>query len=136
MRRWMQLLMRGPDRAVTLGARGERAAASHLKHTGYRILAKNLRSRFGEIDLLAEHRPSGTIIIVEVKTMRSEDPPPEVHVDHHKRRKLSALASQLVKRYRLEDRPVRFDVIGIVWPEGEKQPSRLTHHEAAFESTL
>jgi hypothetical protein len=41
-----------------------------------------------------------------------------------------------VKRYRLEDRPVRFDVVGIVWPDGEKHPSRLTHHEAAFESTL
>jgi putative endonuclease len=136
MRRWLQLLMRRRGRPMSLGQRGEQAAATHLRRAGYRILAANLRNRFGEIDLLAEHKPTRAIVIVEVKTTRSEDPPPEVHVNHHKQRKLAALAAQLVKRYRLEDRPVRFDVVGIVWPDGEKHPSRLTHHEAAFESTL
>jgi len=133
MRHWLQLLrLQRP----TLGQRGEAAAAKHLRQNGYRLLAKNLRSRFGEIDLLAEHRPSRQIVIVEVKAAASDNPPPESHVNYHKQRKLSALASQLVRRYRLEDRAIRFDVIGIVWPDGAKQPTRLTHHEAAFESLL
>ena len=118
----------------TLGAKGERAAARHLRRGGYRILARNLRSRLGEIDILAEHRASRSIIIVEVKTTVSDDPSPEEHVNAAKQRKLTTLGGHLVRRYGLADRVVRFDVIGVVWPAGAKRPTRLTHHEGAFEA--
>ncbi len=117
-----------------LGQQGERAAARHLRRRGYRILGMNVRSRLGEIDILAVHRASRTVCVVEVKTTVSDDPPPEVHVNAAKQRKLTLLADQLVKRYRLQDRVIRFDVVGVVWPTGEKQPRRITHHEGAFEA--
>jgi len=128
---WQRVLGRG---SPTLGGRGERAAARHLRKAGYRILRRNLRLTVGEVDVLAEHRASRTIAIVEVKTTTGDDPPPEVHVDHRKQRKLTALAMELVRRQGWEDRAVRFDVVGVVWPDGAAQPSRITHHEGAFEA--
>lgn len=121
-------------RPLPLGPRGEAAAAAHLRRTGYRILARNLRSGVGEIDILAEHRPTRTLALVEVKTTAGEDPPPETHVNPAKQRKLTALADHLIRRYRLQDRAIRFDVIGVVWPEEADRPTRLTHHEGAFEA--
>jgi putative endonuclease len=129
---WYERLLRRPPQS--LGDRGEAAAARHLRRSGYRILGRNLRDRLGEIDLLAEHRASGTVCIVEVKAAVSEDPPPEVHVNRAKQRKLTILARSLVQRRGLADRPIRFDVIGVVWPEGAREPARLTHHEGAFEA--
>lgn len=128
--------MRSGGGSGGLGRRGERAAEKLLRSGGYRLLARNLRSRFGEVDLLAEDPRDRCVVIVEVKATRSQDPPPEAHVDARKRHKLSALAGQIVRRYRLEDRVVRFDVVAIVWPEGEREPDRITHHVNAFESTL
>ncbi len=119
-----------------LGRRAERAAARHLKKHGYRIVARNLRSRLGEIDLLAERQVDGAIVVVEVKAARNENPPPEAHVNVHKQRKLTALADQLVRRHRLEERRIRFDVIAVVWPDGARRPARLTHHENAFEARM
>jgi putative endonuclease len=120
----------------SMGGRGERAAAGHLRRSGYRILARNLRTRFGEIDLIAEDRRRGHIVIVEVKTGESDAIAPELHVNFAKQRKLSALAAHLVRRHHLSDRTIRFDVIGVVWPSGSRKPSRLTHHENAFQSTI
>lgn len=119
-----------------LGRRAEQAAARHLKRRGYRILARNLRSRLGEIDLLAESTEDRTIVVVEVKAAAGEDPPPEVHVDARKQRKLTALADQLVRRHRLDDRRIRFDVIAVVWPADCKKPTRLTHHVNAFPANV
>ncbi len=53
----------------TLGQRGESVAAVFLEQQGFRILERNFRTRFGEIDLIAEQH--GHIHIVEVKTARS-----------------------------------------------------------------
>lgn len=48
------------------GKIGEDFAVSLLKKQGYKILARNFRSKFGEIDIVAEDRD--TLVFVEVKT--------------------------------------------------------------------
>jgi putative endonuclease len=121
---------------TALGRRGEKLAAATLRRSGYRVLARNLRRRLGEVDLLAEHKRDRTIVIVEVKTTRSDDPPPEVHVNTHKQHKLTMLAGHLMRELRLGDRRVRFDVIAIVWPIDARKPSRVTHHVGAFEAAF
>ncbi len=121
-------------RAPSLGARGERAAARHLRRAGYRILARNVRGRLGEIDLVAYDRARGMIAVVEVKTTTGDDPPPEVHVDHRKRRKLTALAMELLQRRGWDGRPIRFDIVAVVWPDGARQPACIRHHDGAFEA--
>ena len=132
MTRWLGRFFK-VDRS--LGARGERAAARYLRRAGYKILARNLRNRFGEIDLVVQPRRERTVVIVEVKAGTRDNPPPEAHVNRAKQAKLTALAGQLVRRYGLEDRPVRFDVVGVVWPEGASKPTRVTHHPGAFQAT-
>lgn len=48
------------------GALGERLAADYLFKQGYKIICRNFRVRYGEIDLVAIHRK--ILIFVEVKT--------------------------------------------------------------------
>lgn len=52
--------------AKQLGVYGELAAARYLRKHGYVILEPNFRSRFGEIDLVAQM--GDTVVFVEVKT--------------------------------------------------------------------
>jgi len=123
-----------------LGNRGERVAAGYLKRAGYRVLGRNLRNRFGEVDILAEAPDRQTIVVIEVKSgihphreasIRSELAP-EVRVGRRKRRRLVALAGQMARRYHLTQRPIRFDIMGVDMPPNE--PPIVRHHLAAFES--
>ncbi len=119
-------------------ARGEMLAARHLKQKGYRILATNLRNAAGEIDILAEAPDRRTIVVVEVKSSipgsKDTNPRPEVRVNLHKQKQLTALAVQMARRYKLTDRPIRFDVIGVdMHADGRVD---IRHHEHAFESRV
>ncbi len=148
-RLWFWLERRGPT-----GQRGERIAARYLRQKGYRILGRNLRSRLGEIDLLAQApKPDQrTIVIVEVKSGVVDVPAtaagmaadakgsapssrwarPEQHVDINKQRKLTALAGELIRRRGLGDRPVRFDVVAVeLRPTGDPV---IRHHPSAFQA--
>src|SRR5687768_9243305 len=49
-----------------LGEQGEVAACEELERLGYTIIDRRYRTRFGEIDVVADDR--GTIVFVEVKT--------------------------------------------------------------------
>jgi putative endonuclease len=123
-----------------IGARGERVAARHLRHLGYRILARNLRTRAGEIDLLAQAPDRRTIVVVEVKSAVNDqpdqplDPRPEEHVHYFKQRRLTALACQIARRYNLGGLPIRFDVVGVEFPDDA--PPVVRHHPGAFESQV
>lgn len=126
--RWIgRLVRRG-----SIGSRGERVAARHLRARGYRVLAKNARDRGGEIDLVAQAPDGRTIVIVEVKAGAGGPIRPEVHVNHAKRRRLVALAGRFVRRHGLRDRRVRFDVIGVDFVDGQEPIVR--HHVAVFDA--
>lgn len=51
------------------GASGEALAAAYLERHGLAIVARNVRSRFGEIDLVARDRD--VLVFVEVRLRRS-----------------------------------------------------------------
>lgn len=97
---------------LTLGARGEALAEQHLKQAGYRIVARNYRCRFGEIDLVAEE--GGNLVFVEVKTRRSGvfGHPLEA-VDRHKRGQLSRAARRYLEENGASERFCRFDVVAV-----------------------
>lgn len=57
-----------PDPRRLLGDRGELAAARELERTGVTIVARNARTRYGEIDLIGSDRRGW--VFVEVKTRR------------------------------------------------------------------
>ena len=52
------------------GEQAETLAADFLCSKGLRIVARNYRSRYGEIDLIA--REGGTVVFVEVRSRSSE----------------------------------------------------------------
>ncbi len=116
----------------TNGARGERLSARMLKKKHYRLMAQNLRNRFGEIDIVALAPDGKTVVIVEVKTAEDPKALPELRVDHHKQRRLTALAAQVVRRYGLHGLPIRFDVVAVNLPPGADPVIR--HYQAAFDS--
>lgn len=57
--------------ALSDGARAEALAAQYLAQQGLAIVARNVRSRFGEIDLVA--RDANVLVFVEVRLRRSGD---------------------------------------------------------------
>jgi len=61
-----------PDSAE-LGELGEEFAARHLRARGWVLLGRRLRTRAGEVDLLA--REGGELVCVEVKTSRAQHVP-------------------------------------------------------------
>ncbi len=113
----------------TTGKLGEQIGEGYLKKQGYQIVERNVRSPFGEIDLVALHR--GTLVFVEIKTRRDHTfGYPEEAVNERKKNQLVRLASWYLAGHPKLEPPVRFDVLAIQM-EGEKPNIRLI--ENAFE---
>lgn len=137
----MVSVVRWVSRWASVGGRGERVAFQYLHRSGYRVLARNRRSRLGEVDLIAEDPDRRAVVFVEVKTRQLKGPPevtdsspPEIHVNTDKQRKVSALAAAMSQEYGWTNRPVRFDVVGVDLVPGEIPTIR--HHVGAFESWI
>lgn len=60
--------VRRPDPRHAFGRRGEDAAAEFLRRRGLEVLARNVRTAFGEIDLVA--MDGDVVVFVEVKSRR------------------------------------------------------------------
>jgi putative endonuclease len=104
-----------------LGRRGEDAAAKYLKRHGYRLIARGVRSRLGELDIIAADRR--TVVFVEVKTRRSaEAGHPAEAVDMNKQRRMTRAALAYLKAHGLLDHAARFDVVAVTWPEDSRRP--------------
>ena len=92
------------------GQAGESAAEEYLRRKGYRILARNLRSSLGELDLVAED--GQVLVFVEVKARRTNAFGGAIHaVLHRKQEKLIQLAAQYLARHHIKNRLCRFDVV-------------------------
>jgi putative endonuclease len=104
------------------GRLGEELAAAHLEGLGYRLLARNVRTRQGEIDLIAFD--GRTIAFVEVKTRRLNafagsrcpDQIPLAGLRQPQRARLRRLAAAWLseQRTRPSARTIRFDAIGVI----------------------
>jgi putative endonuclease len=101
----------------SLGRAAEELAAQRLRDAGFRIVARNARTRSGELDLIAIERD--VLAFVEVKAGRrgavAGPERPALAVGHAKQARLRRLAREwLAERGRLGGvRALRFDVIGI-----------------------
>jgi putative endonuclease len=92
------------------GQEGEAEAERYLRRKGYRILARNLRSTLGELDLVAEDGP--TLVFIEVKARRTGEFGGAIHAVHRqKQAKLIRLASQFLAQRHWTERSCRFDVV-------------------------
>ncbi len=111
------------------GETGEHIGERYLREQGYQIVARNVRSPFGEIDLVAKHQK--TLVFVEVKTRRSADfGLPEESITKRKKARLGRLASWYLSQHSASEPEVRFDVLAIQLG-GERPEIRLIQN--AFE---
>lgn len=101
------------DTRRATGLRGEEEAARFLARCGYAILDKNVRTRAGEIDLVAKE--GKTLVFVEVKTGKDlAGDPPQASVNPRKQSRLARLAQGYLKAKRLREVPCRFDVVSVI----------------------
>ena len=118
-----------------LGERGEELACRHLAACGYKVVDRNFRTRFGELDIVA--RDGRFLVFCEVKTRlpgRHSGGSPLVAVGAAKRRQVRAMARRwLAERAPGGARPpeIRFDAIGVSL-DGRGRLSSLEHVEDAF----
>lgn len=95
-----------------VGKLGEELAAEELRRRGYAILARRYRTRFGEIDIVAQDE--GTLVFVEVKARRSDRFGSAAEsVTDWKQRRIAAMALDYLSWVGRLDDPCRFDVVAI-----------------------
>jgi putative endonuclease len=112
-----------------LARAGEDAAAHYLTSKGFSVLHRNIRFPEGELDFVAAAEK--TLVFIEVKTRKAAQFGKPYHsVSEQKQRRLIAMASRFVSLCRLQDVPVRFGVVSIVF--APNQPPQIEHLENAF----
>ena len=100
------------------GAEAETLAARYLEARGLKLVERNWRSRFGELDLVL--RDGDTIVMVEVRMRRSRAfGGAAASIDARKRSRLLAAAREYLARG--PDRPCRFDVVLITSGTGKPE---------------
>jgi putative endonuclease len=131
---------RAVDPRRALGRRGEDLAADHLLRLGFSFLARNVRTRAGEIDLIAFD--GHTIVFAEVKTLRMNggdrpakgDQQPLQWLRHRQRSRLRRLAVAWLSeegQARPTARTIRFDAIGVTVDAADRLV-HLEHLESAW----
>ena len=96
-----------------LGKLGEEQAVARLKKEGYRVLARNYRNAFGEIDIIA--RDGKTLCFIEVRT-RTQDwhGHPFESISPVKQKKIIRAARGYLAQQGTEDVAARFDVVAVI----------------------
>jgi len=117
-----------PQRRKALGAQGESLVAEALVARGFTIVETNLRSRWGEIDLIA--RKGGLLWLVEVKTRRKLVPA-GVEISRTQQQRLARMAYSWLAR---QSNPPDVVVFTVVLVTFEGQTPTLTFFEHAFDS--
>jgi putative endonuclease len=115
-----------------VGKIGEDLAREYLEKNGYKILEQNYRTKYAEIDLVAEKSDGffrkKRLVFVEVRTKVGENfGSPEDTLNKAKLHKVLWNASTY-SAFKKWDGPARIDAICIVL-KPDFSVSRLTHHE-------
>jgi len=122
---------RPPETRPARGGAAETLACRHLEREGFAVVARNRRSRDGEIDIVA--RKGGLLAFVEVRSR--EDAAfgsPEETVGPVKRRRIVAAARRFLSTVPAGSwDEARFDVIAI---QGSGDAAELRHYPGAFDA--
>jgi putative endonuclease len=114
------------NRQQRIGRWGEQIAAEYLAKKGYRMLATNVRTPYGEIDLLCQRE--GQLVFVEVKTRTSQAfGYPEDSITPRKQAHMLSAAEHYLQEHEIDD-DWQFDVIAVEGSPGGKPP-HITHFE-------
>jgi putative endonuclease len=121
------------ERTKELGRRGEELAAEHFTRLGYRVLARNHRTRWGELDLVLADEAESTIVFCEVKSRRIGCGDWRENLHERKRQQVRSMAAAWLNE--VTDRPryaeLRFDAVGVTL-DNHDELVRLDHLQGAF----
>lgn len=124
------------NRRNILGRKGEDLAVAHLLKEGYRLIERNYRNNFGEIDIIALDlsQKIPTLVFIEVKTRKNDlFSHPSEAVTRKKQMQISRVAMAYLAKNNLADRAARFDVMAILLPDDGRASIELIHN--AFDLT-
>ena len=110
--------MRDRRAAERHGRIGETAAAWWLRLKGWRILDRRVRTKLGEVDLVAKR--GNLVAFVEVKR-RATEADLDFAIDQRRLARVAAAAEMLMPRYAANGEDIRIDVILIA-------PGRALRH--------
>jgi putative endonuclease len=115
-----------------LGRWGEALAGDYLLEKGYTIIARNVRTPYGEIDLIAQQRlesnqeKNEVMVFVEVKTRTSQNfGYPEDSITPRKQSNLISASNHYLQEHPEVDMEWRIDVISI---ERYPHTQPIIHH--------
>jgi putative endonuclease len=119
------LKTQGDDSGTIRGRKGEERAAAALEAAGMEIIAKNVRSREGEVDIVAID--GDTVVFVEVKAWSAFGMENlEYGLDLRKQRKIIKTAKYFLSENRKYNKmAIRFDVVFV-------KNNSVTHLASAF----
>lgn len=109
------------------GSFAEGLAEKFLRDRGYKILGRNYRKPWGEVDIIAEKE--GIIVFVEVKASDSPAPKgfePEKRVNDSKIRKIKLAAQTYIQQNNLDNMSWQIDIIAIELNK-DRGTAKITH---------
>lgn len=121
--------MKGKRKTSDLGKLAEDFAVNFLQSKGYKIIDRNFRSRFGEIDIVAEE--TETLVFIEVKARWSQKfGSPEEAVTLQKLYKIKKTADYYALINSRTNQRMRIDVVALEMEGGVVTSSKIIHTEA------
>jgi putative endonuclease len=119
-----------PTDKKALGKWGQKRCEKFLKNKGLRTLAKNFACKTGEIDLIMLDRDA-TVVFIEVKTRADENfTAAEDVITLAKKNRMKKTARFFLAAHKINDRPLRFDVVTIVLDKDSSE--QIRHYQNAF----
>lgn len=99
---------------IDKGSRGEEFVCQELLKRKFKILERNMREKFAELDIVARDRD--TLCFIEVRTRQNtRHGHPAETINAAKRRQIRRAAEAYLLKHRFSPCPMRFDVATIVW---------------------
>ena len=114
------------------GQLGEDCAAAFLKNKGYKIIKRNYKNTFGEIDIIAKDKEN--LVFVEVKTRTSDRfGTPAEAVTYYKKQNIVKTAKMYLSK-NPTDLNIRFDIIEVYgeFSGADFASQEINHFEQVF----
>ncbi len=109
-----------------IGGSGEEVAARYLAARGYKVLARNYSTKWGELDLVV--KMNDRIVFVEVKSKQGNRyGSPWEMVNRNKLERVRRMGWLFLVKNGLINSPCRIDVVGVVF--GEDARAAVSHWE-------
>jgi len=106
-----------------IGELGEDIACKYLTQSGYKIIERNFDCKLGEIDIIAKDKEY--LVFIEVKTrtgIKYGEAKDAVNIN--KKKHIYRSAEYYTYKYKLENKPIRIDVIEIY----KRKEKYFLHH--------